>query len=122
MQLISASRLFRHVRSHYQSKICVTNLCKHNLCPIFCLGIAHCFLNFQGWIAVYLSRYILTEHSSAKKCRSFSGFYIISNGFYLVNNIFKLFLFIHICFSILCFIHVFLEHYIQKAMLYAPPS
>ena len=33
------------------------NFVQARLCPVFRLGTAHCFLNFQGWIAVYLSRY-----------------------------------------------------------------
>ncbi|MBQ8247553.1 MAG: hypothetical protein IJZ42_10505, partial [Lachnospiraceae bacterium] len=59
----------------YASIVCV---------PSFILPLLVAYLNFQGWIAVYLSRYFVAF-------RSRNGF-ILAYRFDLVNNFFKLFL------------------------------
>ena len=57
-ELISL-RLISSRASPYQFKSCFANLCKHDLLSPFELALLIANLNFQGCIAVYLSRYIV---------------------------------------------------------------
>ena len=57
-ELISL-RLISSRASPYHFKSCFANLCKHNLLSPFELALLIANLNFQGCIAVYLSRYIV---------------------------------------------------------------
>ena len=97
-QLVNTSCLLRHVRRTMNSKS-VPQIYASIICaPSFVFALLVHSWTFRVGL-LFICQGTFFGISSAKKCRSFSGFFIISKAFYIVNNFFYFFQFIHfLCF------------------------